>query len=453
MPLTQSQYLADTAENTKNRNQLNSDAEAVINFGKSDKNPGNFQGQTIKEYLADNATRGNVNEASDIGTRFKDVGQSDAYKKFTKDRDTYNTFNKKWADEQGVFATNPGHKDKGFSDFLGPIINLIGVVQPELLPLVAAYDTAQAGNSIANGDPLGALTNGLAAVPGIGAGLGELGAVTSATADTIGTIGNAAGGLANAGKAAASGDPIGALTGGLNAIGGGITSVEGAGTNLGKIGEGITGAGQLASAGNSASKGDIFGALTNGIKAGATGSALNDQLSSNVSNPDISSPDKLQGFVNNQPNSTNITGVDNSGNPSALAGGSTPVTGGYTPVLGQDNKGLPTGVPSEVKSQGNNGPSGLTKGLQTASNVSSGAGGLAALINGLQQPKQVQGTNTIQTPVTGAQAANVPNQGSWTDRQLYDKLNAIRAKFQRLGQSGSQAEQQALMQAQREQVG
>lgn len=63
------------------------------------------------------------------------------------------------------------------------------------------------------------------------------------------------------------------------------------------------------------------------------------------------------------------------------------------------------------------------------------------------------GTNQITTPVSQAEANTVDQTGSFVDRQYYDIVDQIKQKYSKIGQSGSQQEQQEIQQAIQQQAG
>lgn len=307
----------------------------------------------------------------------------------------------------------------------GSAENIIGKIGQ-----VLGYTAASAGPGLFVEAP--AIAAGEAAEAGADAATA---ASAAEAASTSYDIYQTAQGLANAIPALSAGNPIGALTSGLNAVGSGFG---------GDIGSGFKDSVAAINLGKGISDNDLsaeVGGLSSLLQSGdkAAGSPVGGAISGLYN--DITG--------NNDTALTSDFGVppaDNRGTFSAdgITADATAFPNGFN---GNSDSTIVPSNPTNVRQDNGGGglggaASGITQILQSL------------LGNGSPQGQTESfGTNTISTPVSSAQASNVPDAGSWTDRQYYDTIAAIKQKYAASGLSGSTQEQQEIQQALGQQTG
>ena len=335
-----------------------------------------------------------------------------------------------------------GAKGKSFGSLLELALPaLAGVALPVLAPGLAAgiggLEGADAASlispAVAGGATLGA---GEGALQG---GLESKNPITGALEGAgEGALSGAAGGLTGAAGSAAGGGGLGALAGGATnaGIGSGLSVLSGGRPSLlGALTSGISGA-----AGGYGSGSGESGAAGGDINpvSGAT------QGVNNVAGVADNNVSGTFGDTYVPGNTDNISGNGGTNNVGGLTNGLSNVSGvsgGTNNISGGTSSGLTKNLLSDAS------------GVSQLGNAIEGFFGNNASAQNTGGNSEVVGTNVINTPVTSEQAAAIKQTGSFTDRQLYDAMQAILQRYQRSGQGDSPQAQAEIQQLLTQQVG
>ncbi len=326
----------------------------------------------------------------------------------------------KFAAAENAQSVDYGNMLKGEANNAGTGFGIFDTVLADLIGAAIAATTAGAAGP-ALGAELGIGADAGTAV--VGAGQGAL----SSGGSPVGAAAGATGGLTSGLGSAAGGGVEGALAGGAAGAGSNVGLSALSGGNINSVSAITAGLGGAAG-GSDTGIGD-----TSGGESGAIGGNI----------------DPMTG---GQIGSTNLDGgIDVSG-----SAGENNIAGGTDNISGNGGNTNIGGITNGVSNVSGN-DSSITGPLKNAAGAAQIAPAIQNLLSGLNtgsnQGNIVEGTNEISTPVTAAQASAITPTGTWTDRQLYDALQAIQQRYSGTGQGNSPQEQAEIQSLLQQQVG
>ena len=340
---------------------------------------------------------------------------------------TYNTGESDLAQRKYYQAHGPESKGiGGILESVAPIALSLALGQPELASL-----GTELGATAATAEAAGSLISPLAAGGAVvGAGMGALSSGLGGGDPLLGAVEGGVGGL------------LGGEIAPLKSGGGGF------GGDIGKaLDIGATGGNTIAKSG--------LGALTSGLQGGnpalgAAESGLSSLAQGLPTNSGTIAPYQSEDIQQQIQSEPGVTLPDVIG-PTIGPVESQQPNGSYsapTTSPGSTNYGTNSGLDNLLKG----GASVAQSGLDLSGILQGITGGSSSQSTGASQP-QVLGTNTISSQLTPQEAAGINQTGSYTDRQLYNTLEAIQAKYRKSGTSGSPQEQAEIQQLLQQQVG